>query len=197
MAGTKIERPVEFIADVTPKRDFWKLTVKVKDKWSVIKDGKEHLKMIIVDAKGHEIQVIIPTAYKSVVGKLLEENNTYTITNFNVLPNDLTFKASNHKYKLRWTGGTTVVDVNVRDIPVDEIKFKPFVEIFAGKWRADILVHVIGVVQDMGYCQLSEGTGKKLQVNFTMKDLRYLRNTFIFMSLGAFNLSFRFFSCYK
>lgn len=31
---------------------------------------------------------------------------------------------------------------------------------------------VIGVVQDMGYCQLNEGAGKKLQVNFTMKDLR-------------------------
>lgn len=70
----------------------------------------------------------------------MEENNTYTITNFNVLPNDLAFKASNHKYKLRWTGGTTVVDVNMHDIPVDETKFKPFVEIVAGKWRADILV---------------------------------------------------------
>jgi hypothetical protein len=32
----------------------------------------------------------------------------------------------------------------------------------------------IGVVQEMGYCQLIEGTGKKLQVNFTMKDLRYI-----------------------
>lgn len=55
ITGTKIERPVEFIADVTPKRDFWKLTIKVKDKWSVIKDGKEHLKMIIVDAKVKKI----------------------------------------------------------------------------------------------------------------------------------------------
>jgi hypothetical protein len=34
-------------------------------------------------------------------------------------------------------------------------------------------VDVIGVVQDMGYCQLNDTTGKKLQVNFTMKDLRY------------------------
>jgi len=33
------------------------------------------------------------------------------------------------------------------------------------------IVDVIGVVQDMGYCQLQEGTGKKLQVNFTFRDL--------------------------
>jgi hypothetical protein len=26
----------------------------------------------------------------------------------------------------------------------------------------------------MGYCQLNEGSGKKLQVNFTMRDLRYI-----------------------
>ena len=33
------------------KKDFWKLTVRVKDKWTVVKDGKDHLEMIIVDAK--------------------------------------------------------------------------------------------------------------------------------------------------
>lgn len=46
-----LERPVEFIADVTEKKDLWKLAVRVKDKLSVVKDGKEHLEMIIVDAK--------------------------------------------------------------------------------------------------------------------------------------------------
>jgi hypothetical protein len=44
-------RPVEFIAAITNKKDFWKLAVRVKDKWTVVKDGKEHLELIIVDAK--------------------------------------------------------------------------------------------------------------------------------------------------
>ncbi|RHN56170.1 hypothetical protein MtrunA17_Chr5g0426561 [Medicago truncatula] len=48
-----MERPCQFIGDVTDKSDFWKLTVRVKDKWTVVKDGKEHLEMIIVDVKGH------------------------------------------------------------------------------------------------------------------------------------------------
>lgn len=46
-----LERPFETIAAVTNKKDFWKLAVRVKDKWTVVKDGKEHLEMIIVDAK--------------------------------------------------------------------------------------------------------------------------------------------------
>jgi hypothetical protein len=44
-------RPVQFIGDINPKKDFWKLTVRVKDKWVVVKDGREHLEMVIVDAK--------------------------------------------------------------------------------------------------------------------------------------------------
>jgi len=47
----KMERPLEFIADVTDSKDFWKLSVRVKDKWTVVKDGKEHLELLIVDAK--------------------------------------------------------------------------------------------------------------------------------------------------
>lgn len=45
------ERPLEFIADINDKKDFWKLAVRVKDKWTAVKDGKEHLEMVIVDAK--------------------------------------------------------------------------------------------------------------------------------------------------
>lgn len=166
-----MERPFENIAAINNKKDFWKLAVRVQDKWTVVKDGKEHLELIIVDAKGSDIQVVIPTEYKAVYDKVLLENTTYTLTNFQVQNNDLAFKASEHKHKLKWTGGTDVVDVGRHDIPKPTIKFKPFAEIVSGKWRADLLVHAIGMVHDMGYCQLNEGTGKKLQVNFGLKDL--------------------------
>jgi hypothetical protein len=132
---------------------------------------------------------------------ILKENNTYTLSNFEVGTNDLLFKSSDHKYRLKWTGGTTATDVNVHNIPNPPLKMKPLAEIISGKWRPDILYReclmfifktlltcltyriwfngfmcdlcpdVIGVVQDMGYCQLHEGTGKKLQVNFTLRDL--------------------------
>lgn len=46
-----MERPVQLISDVNDKKDLWKLAVKVKNKWTVVKDGKEHLELVIVDDK--------------------------------------------------------------------------------------------------------------------------------------------------
>jgi len=54
--------------------------------------------------------------------------------------NNLTFKASDHKFQLKWTSGTTAVDVNVHNIPTAAIKFKSFAEIIFGKLKPDLLV---------------------------------------------------------
>ncbi|RHN60508.1 hypothetical protein MtrunA17_Chr4g0026601 [Medicago truncatula] len=140
--------------------------VLMKDKWIVVKDGKEQLELVIVDYK-----VVIPTTYKALYDQILNENNTCTLNDYQIGANDLLFKAYDHKYRLKWTSGTTSINVNVHDILNPLLKFKPFSEIIYEKWRVDLLVHVIGVVQDMSYCQLHEGIGKKLQVNFTLRDL--------------------------
>jgi hypothetical protein len=96
--------------------------------------------MLFVLLQGNDIQLVIPTGYKAVCDKVLLENTTYTLSNFQVQKNDDAFKASDHKYKLIWTGGTNADNVNVHDIPNPSIKFKPFSEIVSGKWRADLLV---------------------------------------------------------
>jgi len=82
----------------------------------------------------------MPTAYKALYDQILQENNTYTLSNFQVAANDLIFKASDHKFRLKWTGGTTTSDQNVHDIPNPPMKFKPLAEIISGKWRPDILI---------------------------------------------------------
>jgi hypothetical protein len=84
--------------------------------------------------------VIIPTAYKAVYDKILEQNATYTLSNFHVVSNELVLKASEHKFLLKWIDGTNVVDINVHDVAKSDIKFKPFAEIISGKWRPDVLV---------------------------------------------------------
>lgn len=93
-----------------------------------------------------DIQVVIPTTYKATYDKILEENATYTLCNFQVVSNDLVFKASEHKFLLKWTGGTTAEDINVHDVPQSDTKFKPFAEIISGKWKPDILVSEFIVV---------------------------------------------------
>jgi predicted membrane-bound spermidine synthase len=44
-------RPAAFLRDINQKKDFWKVTVKVRDNWTVVKDGREHIEMVIVDGK--------------------------------------------------------------------------------------------------------------------------------------------------
>jgi hypothetical protein len=47
----KMVRNIEFIKDITDHKDLWKVVVKVKDKWTAMKDGKEYFEMVVCDAK--------------------------------------------------------------------------------------------------------------------------------------------------
>jgi hypothetical protein len=44
-------RNVEFIKDINDRKDLWKIVVKVKDKWTAVKEGKEYFEMVVVDSK--------------------------------------------------------------------------------------------------------------------------------------------------
>ncbi|KEH25882.1 hypothetical protein MtrunA17_Chr6g0464321 [Medicago truncatula] len=50
-----MERPFQLISHINDKKDFWKLVVKVKDKWTVVKDGKEHLELVTVGGAFSEL----------------------------------------------------------------------------------------------------------------------------------------------
>jgi hypothetical protein len=41
----------EFIKDITNRKDMWKVTLKVNDKWTTMKNGKEYFKMVVYDTK--------------------------------------------------------------------------------------------------------------------------------------------------
>ncbi|MCI81832.1 DUF223 domain protein, partial [Trifolium medium] len=43
-------RVVEFIKDITDRKDLWKIVVKVKDKWSATKEGKGYFELVVVDS---------------------------------------------------------------------------------------------------------------------------------------------------
>ncbi|MCH80465.1 replication protein A1-like protein, partial [Trifolium medium] len=47
----KMARNFEFIKDITDRKDLWKIAVKVKDKWSAMKEGKMYFEMVVVDSK--------------------------------------------------------------------------------------------------------------------------------------------------
>ncbi|GAU40127.1 hypothetical protein TSUD_389770 [Trifolium subterraneum] len=134
-------RVFEFIKDITDRKDLWKIAVKVKDKWNATKEGKDFFQIVVVDSKGDDIFVLVPNELKQ---KFENEipitfNNTYTMQNFQVTKNDDQFKPSHHEFKLRFTGGTLVDDVNLHQIADPVAKFKSFGDILNGDFREDYL----------------------------------------------------------
>ncbi|XP_019434063.1 PREDICTED: replication protein A 70 kDa DNA-binding subunit-like [Lupinus angustifolius] len=84
--------------------------------------------------------------------------------NFNVFHNDLQFKACNHAYRLQFTVGTTLREKEFADIPKFEYAFKKFSEILVGDFHADLLVDIIGVVDQMVFSQ-TQASLKKIIFN--------------------------------
>ncbi|GAU49007.1 hypothetical protein TSUD_284940 [Trifolium subterraneum] len=164
-------RNFEFIKDITDQKDLWKIAVKVKDKWNAMKDGKEYTQMVVVDAKGDDIFIIVPNELKVKFEKEIPivKKNTYCMQNFNVSKNEEKFKASHHEFMLKFNGGTRVFDANLHEIIVP-VKFKDFAEIKSGNFREDYLYDIIGAVDEICYTQPHSGS-RKIQVSFNLRDL--------------------------
>ncbi|XP_058776644.1 uncharacterized protein LOC131650966 isoform X3 [Vicia villosa] len=119
--------------------------------------------------KGSDIHVVVPNTCMAAYNDKFEVDNTYTVSNFAVQPNNLVFKPSTHKFLVKFTGGTSVNDVNKHDIPPMQRTFTNFPDIMTGKFKKNVLIDVIGVIDAIGYQQTQSG-GKKMQVNFVLRD---------------------------
>ncbi|KAF1862839.1 hypothetical protein Lal_00040108 [Lupinus albus] len=60
--------------------------------------------------------------------------------NFNVMHNDIQFKACDHVYRMQFTAGTTLKQREFPDIPEWEYDFKKFGDILDGNGRNDLLI---------------------------------------------------------
>ncbi|CAL0305323.1 unnamed protein product [Lupinus luteus] len=87
--------------------------------------------------------------------------------NFNVMKNDLQFKACDHLYRLQFTTGTTLKQREFPDIPKFEYDFTKFSDILAGNCRSDLLIDIIGAFDKLTYSQPKASLKK---VVFTLKD---------------------------
>ncbi|CAK8562912.1 unnamed protein product [Lathyrus sativus] len=153
-------RPFETINDITDCKDLWKLVVKIHHKWKLTTITNEHFEMVVVDKQGHGIHVVVLKIFSQTFDSSLSVNVTWTMLNFQVQPNDLFFKPTSHKYLLKFTGGKRIGDIGKYDIPDKVINLTPFMDIISGKWPKNLLIDVIGVVDEIGYPQSQFG-GKK------------------------------------
>ncbi|KAG5137995.1 hypothetical protein JHK82_022726 [Glycine max] len=70
----------------------------------------------------------------------LKEGKTYYMYNFRVVPNDGQYKVCAHPFKLFFTGGTTLRQVDLAEIPLKSFEFKSFEDIDNGNYDPNMLI---------------------------------------------------------
>ncbi|KAE9591336.1 putative nucleic acid-binding protein [Lupinus albus] len=136
-----LSRPFDLIKDLNDSKHLWKIAIRITQIRYVqtpLKPG--HLEMILMDSKGGKIQVSVRKDEFNQGSQCLLENNTYVMHNFNVLRNDLQYKACDHVYRMQFTPGTTLKQREFPDIPELQYDLKKFSDILSGNFRSDLLI---------------------------------------------------------
>ncbi|KAE9603804.1 putative nucleic acid-binding protein [Lupinus albus] len=161
-------RPFDMIMDLNDSKYLWKIALRITDIWYVQLPPKPgHLEMILMDSKGDRIQVSVRKDQFNEWREHLVESSTYVMHNFNVMHNDIQFKACDHVYRMQFTAGTTLKQREFPDIPEWEYDFKKFGDILDGNGRNDLLIDIIGAFDKVIFSQ-TQGNLKK--VVFSLKD---------------------------
>ncbi|KAF1874926.1 hypothetical protein Lal_00007542 [Lupinus albus] len=161
-------RPFDMIMDLNDSKYLWKIAVRITDIWYVQLPPKPgHLEMILMDSKGDRIQVSVRKDQFNEWREHLVESSTYVMHNFNVMHNDIQFKACDHVYRMQFTAGTTLKQREFPDIPEWEYDFKKFGDILDGNGRNNLLIDIIGAFDKVIFSQ-TQGNLKK--VVFSLKD---------------------------
>ncbi|XP_058755825.1 uncharacterized protein LOC131629045 [Vicia villosa] len=164
-----MSRPVERIAEINDGKELWKIVVRIHHRWKVVSNNKEHFEMIFVDKLGDDIHVVVPAPHVSVFTEKCLLGHTYAVSNFKVVPYVLAFRASGHKYMIKFTAGTSVLDEDKHEIPPKSILFTSFSDIITGRFDKHVLIHVVGMVDSIGYAQTESGA-KKQQISMMLRD---------------------------
>ncbi|XP_058776865.1 uncharacterized protein LOC131651214 [Vicia villosa] len=164
-----MSRPVERIAEINDGKELWKIVVRIHHRWKVVSNSKEHFEMIFVDKLGDDIHAVVPAPHVSVFTEKCLLGHTYTVSNFKVVPYVLAFRASGHRYMIKFTAGTSVLDEDKHEIPAKSILFTSFSDIITGRFDKHVLIHVIGMVDSIGYAQTESGA-KKQQISMMLRD---------------------------
>ncbi|KAG5017083.1 hypothetical protein JHK85_023219 [Glycine max] len=102
----------------------------------------------------------------------LKEWKTYYMYNFRVVPNDGQYKVCAHPFKLFFTGGTTLRQVDLAEIPLKSFEFKSFEDIDNGNYDPNMLIGELVLVLGCDFASRL-GQGCVLGFGFLEVWLRY------------------------
>ncbi|KAG4912136.1 hypothetical protein JHK86_052569 [Glycine max] len=169
--GKIIPRAPDNIKSINGSKETPKIAIRITDLWFVgTPNRSEQAKMVIIDSHGDAIHVVCKQDQLKSWKADLMENCTYVMHNFKVMKNDGQFRIFDHQYKLVFTGVTVVRQSDLEDLPFKKYKFADFTNVIAGLFQPELLVDIIGVVDEVVFHHVGS---KSTRVVFKLKDLRH------------------------
>ncbi|RZC25208.1 hypothetical protein D0Y65_004064, partial [Glycine soja] len=144
------------IKSIDGSKETLKLTVRITDLWFIGTPNKsEQAKMVFVDSEGDQIHAVCKSDQLKSWKANFKENSTYVMHNFKVVKNDGQFRVCEHVYKLFFIGVTVIREADLHELPFKEFRFVEFGNVVAGNFVADLLVDIIGVVDQVLFRHVS------------------------------------------
>ncbi|KAL4300224.1 hypothetical protein AHAS_Ahas17G0179500 [Arachis hypogaea] len=121
------------------------------------------MEMILVDESGCKIQAIVRKTMIYRFKELLSEGRVYVMKLFSVVPNQGSYKATRHQFKLIFQFRTIVKDATCDFIPKTALTISPFAELLETKEDFDVLVDVLGLLVSVLEEKEYNKDGKKMK----------------------------------
>ncbi|XP_027927634.1 uncharacterized protein LOC114184525 [Vigna unguiculata] len=164
-------KKLDMIKDIDGKRETLKLGVRVVDHWYVqSRDSTLQLEMILMDENADKIHCIVRREEFDLWDSKLIEGETYIMHNFKILKNEGQYRVCEHPYKLLFIGATSVKLQAIAKLPMKAYNFKSIKDIVSGNFIPDLLIDLIGVVENVRIKPQFKSVESK-NVVFTLVDL--------------------------
>ena len=161
----EMSQSFHMVVAIDDSKETFKLAVRIVDLQFVqAREKSRHLEMVLMDGK--ICCDLVFSLFNNVIGFMLcfvvvqrdrihvivkkedlknwevelKEGKTYYMYNFRVVPNDGQYKVCAHPFKLFFTGGTTLRQVDLAEIPLKSFEFKSFEDIDTGNYDPNMLI---------------------------------------------------------
>ncbi|XLT69647.1 hypothetical protein S245_026792 [Arachis hypogaea] len=159
---------MDMVNKINLEKEAWNLKVRVIRLWTVPTFTGQLLpnsmEMILVDESGCKIQATVQKTMICRFKQLLSEGRVYVIKLFSVVPNQGSYRATRHQFKLIVQFRTTVRDAICDFIPKSTLTISPFTEILETKEDSDFLVDVVGLLVSVSEEKEYDKDGKKMKM---------------------------------
>ncbi|PWA43149.1 replication protein A 70 kDa DNA-binding subunit D [Artemisia annua] len=117
-----------YISKLTPELNPCTINVKVLRTWcyraTSMPITHRHFEMIVLDENGDKIYVIVNNGRFAFLDKYFKEYMVILMSNFNVIPNNTSYKYTEHPYKISFDGFATARRSNAFDGNVNKLGFE-------------------------------------------------------------------------